>query len=99
MIQRSLAPQFVYAALLAAAWAVAVVGGWTIGAQLDNYAYDYMFRRYQPSPWQTSSAVLAIDEPTLNRAGSMASIRPYLAQALQRIVSARPAAVAIDVVL
>ncbi len=99
MIQRSLAPQFVYAALLAAAWAVAVVGGWTIGAQLDNYAYDYMFRRYQPPPWQTSSAVLAIDEPTLNRAGSMASIRPYLAQALQRIVSARPAAVAIDVVL
>src|ERR1035441_5640075 len=55
-----------YAALLAAAFVVAVVGSWIFGAQLDNYAYDYMFRLYQPPPWQPQSVLLAIDERTLS---------------------------------
>ena len=55
-----------YAGLLAAAFVVAVVGSWMFGAQLDNYAYDYMFRLYQPQPWVPQSVLLAIDERTLS---------------------------------
>ena len=55
-----------YAGLLAAAFVVAVAGSWKFGRQLDSNAYDFMFRSYDPPPWQTESVVLAIDEATLN---------------------------------
>ena len=89
-----------YAALLAAAFVVAVVGSWIFGAQLDNYAYDYMFRLYQPPPWQPQSVLLAIDERTLSSVpGGIHAIRQPLAAALRLVAPASPKAVAVDVIL
>jgi signal transduction histidine kinase len=89
-----------YAALLAAAFAVAVAGSWMFGAQLDNYAYDYMFRLYQPPPWQPQSVLLAIDERTLSSIrGGIHAIRQPLAAALRLVAPAAPKAVAVDVIL
>ena len=89
-----------YVALLAAAFVVAIVGSWMFGAQLDNYAYDYMFRLYRPTPWQPQSVLLAIDERTLSAIpGGIHGIRLPLAQALRLIAPAAPKAVAVDVIL
>jgi signal transduction histidine kinase len=89
-----------YAALLAAAFVAAVVGSWIFGAQLDNYAYDYMFRLYQPPPWQPQSVLLAIDERTLSSIpGGIHAIRQPLAAALRLVAPASPKAVAVDVIL
>ena len=88
-----------YAALLAAAFVVAVAGSWKFGRQLDNYAYDFMFRLYDPPPWQPESVVLAIDESTLNACGGMPHIRRPLADSLNLVAAAAPKAVAVDVIL
>ncbi|MCL5743064.1 MAG: CHASE2 and HATPase_c domain-containing protein [Acidobacteria bacterium] len=90
----------VYVALLAASFAVALLASWTaLGAQIDNDAYDWMFRLYKPQPWTPQSILLAIDEPSLSAFGGMRGIRVPLADALERITAASPKAVAIDVIL
>jgi len=69
-------------------------------AQLDNYAYDYMFRLY-PAPAVAAAVVLlAIDERTLSsvRAASTPSASLWAA-ALRLIAPATPKAVAVDVIL
>jgi signal transduction histidine kinase len=88
-----------YAGLLAAVFLAAVLGSMKFGAELDNYAYDYMFRLYDPPPWQTHSAILAIDERSLQAYGGIHSIRQPLADALRLVASAGPKSVAIDVIL
>jgi len=88
-----------YAALLTAAFAVAVAASWRYGARVDNYAYDYMYQHYQPAPWQPESVILAIDEPTLSSVGGMGRIRRPLAEALRLVAAAKPKAVAVDVTL
>ncbi len=88
-----------YVGLLAVAFLIAWLGSYRFfRSQLDNAAYDAIFRLYQPKPWQTQSAILAIDEGTLAKYGGM-HIRKPLADALQLIAAARPSAVAIDVTL
>jgi signal transduction histidine kinase len=91
----------IYWALLAAAFAVALTVSWRtgFGAQIDNDAYDWMFRLYQPRPWQTESMLLAIDEVSLNAYGGVRGLRRPLAEALERIAAASPKAVAVDVIL
>jgi len=88
-----------YVGLLAAAFVVAVAGSWLFGSQVDNYAYDHMFRLYQPKPWQPQSALLAIDERTLAACGGLGGIRKPLAQGLRLVAAAAPKAVAVDVLL
>ncbi|HWB85777.1 MAG TPA: CHASE2 domain-containing protein [Bryobacteraceae bacterium] len=88
-----------YAGLLASAFAVAVLGSWRYGSEVDNWAYDYMFRHYQPAPWQTQSVLLAIDEPTLQLSNGMRGIRGVLAEGLRRVAAAKPKAVAVDIIL
>lgn len=88
-----------YVGLLAAALILAVAGSAIFGRQLDNYAYDRMFRLYQPAPWRTESALLAIDERTLSSCGGIHGIRKPLAAALRLVAAARPKAVAVDVIL
>jgi signal transduction histidine kinase len=92
-------PQFAYAALLSVAFGAAVLASGTLGAQVDRWAYDWMFRRYDPPRWTTQSVILAIDEATLTKYGEMANIRKPLAEALQRVAMAKPRAVAVDVIL
>src|ERR1051326_2878113 len=89
-----------YVGLLAAVYVAAVAGSWQFGSALDNAAYDFMFRRYQPPPWQTQSAILAIDESTLNSIpGGIYGIRGPLADGLRALSAVGPKAVALDVIL
>ena len=88
-----------YAGLLAAAFAAGVAASYKFGAQLDNYAYDQIFLRYQPKPWTPESVILAIDEPTLADCGGLAGIRAPLAKGMRLVAAAQPKAVALDVIL
>ncbi len=74
--------------------------GWTaFGRQLDQYAYDFLFRLEQPEPWQPSSIILGIDENTLTKYGGLIGIRAALADGLTKIAPAHPAAVVVDIIL
>lgn len=78
----------------------ALVLGWTaFGRQLDQYAYDFLFRLEQPAPWKPQSAVLAIDEATLAQYGGLIGIRSALADGIEKILPAHPKAIAVDVIL
>lgn len=88
------------AGLTAAALALAFVLSMTALAQaLNEYAYDFLFRLLPPAAWQPQSIILAIDEATLTKYSGMAGIRGALAAGLRAIAPAKPAAVAIDIVL
>jgi signal transduction histidine kinase len=89
---------FAYTGLLAASLLVALIASWTpLGTQIDNTVYDWTFRLYRPQPWRMESIVLAIDERSLSAFGGARGLRKALAEGLQRIASARPRAVAVDV--
>ena len=86
--------------LMAAALVAAFALSLTAFAQvLDDYAYDFLFRLLPPAAWQPQSIILAIDEPTLTKYSGVAGIRAAIAAGLERIAPAKPAAVAIDIVL
>lgn len=90
----------VLAALVLASAAVGVVLSWvSFGQEFDKYAYDFLFRLEQPKPWQPSSIILAIDERTLSRYGGLTHVRAALADGLEKIRGANPAAVAVDMIL
>jgi len=87
-------------ALVLASGAVALILSWSaFGRQIDEYAYDFLFRLEQPQPWKATSVVLAIDNQTLTRDGGLTGIRGALADGLDRIASVHPAAVAVDIIL
>ena len=85
--------------VLASALASLAVSWTSFGQQFDKYAYDFLFRLEPPAPWQPTSIVLAIDEPTDAKYGYPAGIRAALADGLDKIQPAHPAAVAVDVTL
>jgi signal transduction histidine kinase len=90
----------ILALLMPACAAIGLVLAWTsLGLEFDNYAYDFLFRAEPAAPWQPSSIILAIDERTLAEYGFPAGLRTALADGLDRIQSARPAAVAVDTIL
>src|SRR5215469_14229278 len=88
-----------YSALLAGVFVLALLASWRFGGPVDNASYDAIFQSYSPLSWDPQSVILAIDEPTLLDAGGIVHIRRPLARALQLIDAARPAAVAVDLVL
>ncbi len=83
--------------VLASALAGLAVSWTSFGQQFDKYGYDFLFRLEPPAPWQPSSIILAIDEPTIRKYGYPAGIRNALADGLDRIQPAHPAAVAVDI--
>jgi signal transduction histidine kinase len=87
-----------YVSILACSFAAAMVAGW-LGTQIDNYAYDWMFRRYDPGPWKPESVLLAMDEASLKETGPGPRLRRSIAEALKLLASASPKVVAIDVIL
>jgi signal transduction histidine kinase len=90
----------IYWALLAASFAIALTASWSsFGAQIDNDAYDWMFRLYQPRPWPTESILLVIDEASLNAYGGLQGLRQPLAAALLLVAAAAPKTVAVDLIL
>jgi signal transduction histidine kinase len=89
-----------YPAILALAFFASIILGWSSFAnQIDNNAYDFIFRLYQPKPWSHESIILAADEDSLRSFGGIVGMRKMFAVGLQRIRSANPRAVAIDVML
>ena len=88
-----------YLALLAAAFAVAVVAAVNFGGGIDDSAYDLWFRHYNQAPWKPQCVILAIDDRTLDAYGGIGGIRTPLAQALELIAPQRPKAVAVDIIL
>ncbi len=99
-MQRVNRQRAIYWMLLAASFGLALTASWTsFGTQIDNDAYDWMFRLYQPRAWQPESILLAIDEPSLNAYGGVPGLRNPLAQALELISAAGPKTVAVDLIL
>lgn len=89
-----------YWAILAATVAVAVLVGYTkLAEQIDDYAYDWMFRLNPPAGTPAHCMILAIDDATYNSMGGVREIRSMLTKALDLIAPAQPKVVGIDVVL
>ncbi len=87
----------IYIALLLVTLLLALALSWTsFGQQLDNYAYDFLFRFHQPAPWQPESIILAADEESFRELGGLLKLRQALAKGLQQIAKSHPRAVAID---
>lgn len=89
-----------YIGLLAACFLIGVVAAWTsFGAQIDNYAYDLLFRNIAAPEREPEAVVLAIDEAAFARFGGTRKLREILAASLEAIAPAPPKAVAIDILL
>src|SRR5258708_703101 len=73
--------------------------GWWLGSQIDNGAYDLLFRLNPPAPIQTQAVVVGIDDATLSAMGGPRRLRPILTSALERIAEGQPKVVAIDILL
>ena len=89
-----------YIAVVMGCCALAIVAGWTaIANQIDNYAYDWMFRLMPPAEQNTQSIILAIDDATYSAMGGVRRYRTMIAEALERLTPGRPKVVAIDLIL
>jgi signal transduction histidine kinase len=89
-----------YIAILGATLALAILAGWTaLAAQIDDYAYDWMFRLNPPAASPFHSVILAIDDSTFSSMGGVGGYRGMWAQAFDLVKRANPKAVALDVVL
>jgi len=89
-----------YVAILAVTLAVAIALGWTaLAAQIDDDAYDWMFRLSPPVALPAHSLILAIDDATYSAMGGVRAYRSMLAEALERLAPVQPKVVAIDMVL
>jgi signal transduction histidine kinase len=89
-----------YIAILAATLLVAIVLGWTaLASEIDDYAYDWMFRLNPPPSAAPHSVILAIDDATFTAMGGVGGYRSMWTQAFELVKRAHPKAVALDVVL
>jgi signal transduction histidine kinase len=89
-----------YIAVLAVCFLVAMAGGWTtLGTQIDNDAYDFLFRVSPFEPASLSSIVLAIDERTLIDMGGIRHQRDIISTGLEAIAEVEPRAVVVDLIL
>jgi signal transduction histidine kinase len=89
-----------YVATLAVTLALAILLGWTaLAAQIDDDAYDWMFRLHPPASAPPHSLILAIDDATFNSMGGVGGYRAMWTKAFELLKRANPRAVALDVVL
>jgi len=89
-----------YGLLALAGAAAGIVLGFTdLATRLDNDIYDVLFRRRPVPERKTLSAILAIDEDSLQWMGGLQNVRRALAENLPAVAEHRPLAVAIDLTL
>ena len=80
-------------------FALGIAAGFNpLAVHIDQYAYNLLLSG-QHDTWRPQSAVVAIDEATLEAGHGMRGIRTILAQTLDRLAVAEPKAVALDVTL
>ena len=84
-----------YWRVLAAALLVAIVAGWTpLAAQIDDYAYDWMFRLHPPAPAPPHCLILAIDDATFSchgrRRAAIAACWPRRSNCVKPRATRRP---------
>jgi signal transduction histidine kinase len=68
-------------------------------SQLNLTAYDFTLRMAGPVPIQSPTVIVAIDEDSLRRFGRWPWSRDIQARLIDRIESAKPRAIAVDVLL
>ncbi len=91
---------FGYAAVLLVTLVIAIVLGWTsLASQIDDDAYDVMFRLHPPPASPPNCLILAIDDATYGAMGGVRAYRSMLAKALELLAPVQPKVVAIDMVL
>jgi signal transduction histidine kinase len=84
---------------LVVCFALGIAAGFNpLAVHIDQYAYNLLLSG-QHDTWAPQSAVVAIDEATLEAGHGMRGIRTILAQTLDRLAVAEPKAVALDVTL
>lgn len=89
-----------YILILGAAFSTAVLAGWTtLASRMDRDAYDWMSRHQPPPQRHPDAVVLAFDQETIAATSGMRRLRTRLTDALEQIIPAGPAVVAIDVIL
>ena len=89
-----------YAGIVAASLVIGIVSGWTsLATQIDDSAYDWMFRLFPPSPTKPHCIILAIDDATYAAMGGTREDRSMLATGLELLAAAHPKVVGIDMVL
>ena len=89
-----------YAGIVAAGLAIGIVAGWTsLATQIDDSAYDWMFRLFPPPVTKPHCMILAIDDATYSAMGSQSEYRTMLATGLELLAAGHPRVVGIDMVL
>jgi signal transduction histidine kinase len=89
-----------YAAIVAASLVIAIIAGWTpLATQIDDSAYDWMFRLFPPPAIKPHCMILAIDDATYSAMGSQSEYRTMLATGLELLAAGHPKVVGIDMVL
>ncbi len=88
-----------YAGILAICFGLGIFAGFNpLAVQVDQYAYNQLLSGLGDT-WTPRSAIVAIDEATLEAGHGMRNIRTILAQTLDQLALAQPKAVALDVTL
>ena len=88
------------AGLALAAWAVAAGVSFTaLAGQFDNNVYDFLFRAVAAPRVSAPVALVVFDERTFREHGGIRKLRWTLAEVLEKIAPAGPAAVAVDITL
>jgi signal transduction histidine kinase len=89
-----------YAGIVAASLVIGIVSGWTsLATQIDDSAYDWMFRLFPPPVTKPHCMILAIDDATYGAMGSQSEYRTMLATGLELLAAGHPKVVGIDMVL
>jgi signal transduction histidine kinase len=89
-----------YAGIVAASLIIGIVAGWTsLATQIDDSAYDWMFRLFPPPDTKPHCIILALDDATLGAMGSQSEYRTILATGLELLAAGHPKVVGIDMVL
>jgi signal transduction histidine kinase len=89
-----------YWSLLAAAYAAAILIGWTtLATQIDNDVYDFLFRVHSNRQPAATSVIYGIDEETLRQGGGQPNLRQILADGMERLAPHKPAVVVLDLIL
>ncbi len=89
-----------YAGVVAASLGIGIVAGWTsLATQIDDSAYDWMFRLFPPAAAKPHCIILAIDDATLGAMGSQSEYRTILSTGLELLAAGHPKVVGIDMVL